>query len=89
MLVNLQQLDIGVRHNVRHSCADDQCAAKRPRRQIASEGMRQEDKDAGTADERQDDNDVAVETVDQHDLMADHWYELENDQERCWQDGEL
>ena len=50
--------------------------------------MRKHDDDAGICDERQRDDHVAVEAMEQDNLVSDNRHKLQDDEDSCWQDRE-
>ncbi len=60
VLINLQQLDVDVRHEVGEGRADDQRAAISLYGEVSAEGMGQDHDRPGAADEGERDHQIAV-----------------------------
>ena len=79
MLIYLQPLDIDICENVRQRRGDDHRPTPSSSRHVAAECVFGDDDDARVCDQRQEHDEVAVDAVEDHQLVPDRWDELEAD----------
>lgn len=88
VLVNLQLLDVEPGDEVRRRCGQHHDADDGPRRHVAAKGMRGDDDGSRARDRREQDDEVAVDAVQGHRLMAEGGDELQHDEAARGQDAE-
>ena len=81
MLVNLQTFDVVVRHTEGDGCDRRECADGGLGIWRTPYSVSGDHEYAGNAEEEESDDDIAVNPVENEDLMTDDRHELETDQE--------
>lgn len=86
MLVDLKQLDVNVSQCKGDSGRDDQHSDHDSRGEVASKGMWEDDDSASIGNQREQNDGVAVQTVEEHSLVSYHWGKLQDHQACCRKD---
>lgn len=86
VLVDLEQLDVDVSQCEGDSGRDDQHSDQDSRGEVASKGMWEDDDSASIGNQREQNDGVAVKTVEEHSLVSDHRGKLQDHQACCRQD---
>jgi len=86
MLVDLKQLDVDVGQCERDSGGDDEHSDHDSRGEVASKGMWEDDDSASIGNQREQNDGVAVKTVEEHSLVSNHRGKLQDHQACCRQD---
>jgi hypothetical protein len=81
MLVNLQTFNVVICHTEREGCERRQCANGGLSIRRAAYSVASNHEYADNAEEEESDNDVAIDSVENEDLVADDRYKLEADEE--------
>jgi hypothetical protein len=81
VLINLQHLNVVVCEPQADGGQDEQCADPGLRRGRTAEGFASDHDSSNVCDQRKKDNDVAIDAVDESELVSNGWGELKDHEE--------
>lgn len=88
MLINLQTFDVDPGQDIRYRRRDDQNAHERARSHIAAKRMRRNNNGARARHEREQDDGIPVQAMEEDGLVPNHGDKLQHDEHAGRQDGE-